>query len=89
LGRYFKRRLVELAEKHPQVEDVRGLGLLVGMELSERRFAEILVEMSRKEGYLINRTAEKVLRFTPPLIVEKKDIDGLVEVMDKILIGIT
>ena len=87
LGKYFKKRLIELAEKHRQVKDVRGLGLLLGMELSEKRFAETLVEMLRREGYLVNCTAERVLRFVPPLIVEKKDIDGLIEAMDRILVG--
>lgn len=85
IGRYFKKRLEEIADEHRCVQEVRGVGLLLGMELATKEAAEAAVEEARKEGYLINCTADKVLRFVPPLIVERKHIDELIEVMDKIL----
>jgi len=84
-GEYFKKRLKELADKHRCVRDVRGLGLILAMELTTKQAAEDAVVKARERGFLINCTADKVLRFLPPLIVERKQIDQLVEALDKIL----
>ena len=82
-GEYFKAQLESLKEKYPQkIKEVRGLGLMLGMELAEE--GQEIVRQGLKEGVLINCTAKKVLRFLPPLIVEKKEIDYLIEVLDKI-----
>jgi acetylornithine/N-succinyldiaminopimelate aminotransferase len=85
MGKYFKKRLSELAEKHENVRDVRGLGLMLGVELSTKPIADSVVAKAREKGFLINCTAEKVLRFVPPLIVEHKHIDRLIMVLDEIL----
>jgi acetylornithine/succinyldiaminopimelate/putrescine aminotransferase len=85
VGKYFKKRLLELADKHECVQEVRGLGLLLGMELSSKRIANDAVAKARERGFLINCTADKVLRFAPPLIVERKHIDRLTEALDQIL----
>jgi len=84
-GAYFKKRLQELAEKHDCVHDVRGLGLILGMELSSKESADEAVVKARKRGFLINATADTVLRFVPPLVVERRHIDRLINVLDKIL----
>jgi acetylornithine/N-succinyldiaminopimelate aminotransferase len=82
-GEYFKTQLEDLQEKYPQkIEEVRGLGLMVGMELKEE--GKEIVKKCVEEGVLINCVAKKVLRFLPPLIVEKEEIDYLIEVLDKI-----
>lgn len=82
-GQYFKERLEELKEKYPiHIKEVRGIGLIVGMELEKE--GQEIVKKCLEEGVLINCVAKKVLRFLPPLIVEKKDIDYLIEVLDKI-----
>jgi len=82
-GEYFKAQLEGLKEKYPQkIKEIRGLGLIVGMELQEE--GQEIVKKCLEEGVLINCAAKKVLRFLPPLIVEKKDIDYLIEVLDKI-----
>jgi acetylornithine/N-succinyldiaminopimelate aminotransferase len=88
MGKYFKQRLSELAEKHENVRDVRGLGLMLGVELSTKQIADSVVTKSREKGFLINCTAEKVLRFVPPLIVEHKHIDRLIMVLDEILLEV-
>ena len=83
-GEFFKAKLEGLKEKYPEkIVEVRGLGLMVGMELKEE--GQEIVEKCVEEGVLINCAAKKVLRFLPPLIVEEKEIDYLIEVLDKIL----
>jgi predicted acetylornithine/succinylornithine family transaminase len=84
MSEYFIERLGNLRAKFPSlIVNVRGLGLLLGMELT-RECAPIVNECLEL-GVLINCTAEKVLRFIPPLIVQKKDIDQLVHVLEKVL----
>jgi acetylornithine/N-succinyldiaminopimelate aminotransferase len=87
LGEYFLQRLKELKEKHDCIKEVRGKGLLLGMELESKELAEEIVTKARERGFLINLTAESVLRFTPPLIVERYHISNLVEALDLILGG--
>ena len=82
MGEYLKKGLATLAKKYPFINEIRGKGLLVGMEL-EIEGADI-VKDALKEGYVINCTMGKVLRFAPPLIVTEEDIDGLLETLDRI-----
>ncbi len=72
-GSYFQSKLDFLKEDHGIVEDVRGSGLMLGMEL-DVGCAEMVNDM-REEGVLINCAAYKVLRFVPPLVIEKDQID--------------
>ena len=83
MGDYFKGRLQELARKHDFIKDVRGVGLILGIELD--RPGAPFVEACMKKGFLINCAQEKVLRFLPPLIVGKEEIDRLVESLDAVL----
>jgi predicted acetylornithine/succinylornithine family transaminase len=85
IGRYFKRRLEELGERHPCVREVRGLGLILGMEVATKEIADGAVARMRERGFLINCTADNVLRFLPPLIVERGQIDDLVDTLDETL----
>jgi predicted acetylornithine/succinylornithine family transaminase len=83
MGTYLKERLGYLKEKFSTlITDVRGMGLLVGMELITE--CEPIVKECLEMGILTNCTAGNVLRFIPPLIVQKKDIDYLIDVLDKI-----
>lgn len=85
MGAYFKERLEDLGRKYDFVQEVRGLGLIIGMEL--KRPGAPVVEACLKEGFLINCAQEKVLRFVPPLIVQKDEVDRLVEALDRIFEG--
>lgn len=80
---YFAAKLEELAAKHPVVKEVRGKGLLLGMELEAA--ASDVVNDCRENGLLINGVAEKVLRFLPPLIITKADVDEAVRILDQAL----
>jgi acetylornithine aminotransferase len=82
-GHYFKEKLEELGRKHSLIKEVRGLGLILGVELNTP--GAPIVTACREEGFLIVCAHEKVLRFVPPLIVKKDEIDRLVETLDGIL----
>jgi acetylornithine aminotransferase len=82
-GRYFKEALEGLRDRHGCVKDVRGLGLILGMELD--RPGGPVVEACRKNGFIINCTQDSVLRFVPPLIVTRSEVDLLVECLDNVL----
>jgi len=74
LGQYFMEQLAEIPSPH--IKEVRGKGLLIGMELKHeaegaRRFCEALQE----RGILAKETHEHVIRFAPPLVIEKETID--------------
>jgi acetylornithine aminotransferase len=80
---YFKAQLETLQIRYPRVTDVRGKGLLLGMEVGDG--AGDLAAACFKKGFIINAIQDKILRFAPPLIVETPDIDRLVSVLDSLL----
>ncbi|HTN44417.1 MAG TPA: acetylornithine transaminase [Nitrospiria bacterium] len=82
MGEYFVERLKGLQQRHPCVVSVRGLGLLVGMELAID--GKPIVQDCLEEGLLINCTMDRVLRFVPPLIILKEEIDLLINRLDGI-----
>jgi acetylornithine/N-succinyldiaminopimelate aminotransferase len=80
MSSYFIKRLEDLKAEFPAlVKEVRGKGLLLGMELTKE--GDQIVRACLEKGFLINCTAGNVLRFIPPLIVQGKDIDQLVEAL--------
>ena len=81
-GRYFKNKLMELKEKHSRILAVRGEGLLIGLEIDKD--AAFFVGKLMEKGFIINGIQDKVLRFAPPLIIEKTDIDRLVTTLDSL-----
>jgi len=86
MGDYFLSRLQEMKQRFPVIQDVRGKGLILGMEL-KMDGGNIVKEMMGK-GILINCTMGNVLRFLPPLIVKKEEIDQVVGVLKDILVRI-
>ena len=83
LGGYFKARLEELQAKYKIVKEVRGLGLMLGVELRYDVRNIILKTMDR--GVLILDAGRNVLRFLPPLVVEKEQIDKTISVLDEMI----
>ena len=81
-GAYFKEKLLELKQRHTIVEDFRGLGLLIGIKLAVN--GEDLVKQCMERGFLINCIQENILRFVPPLIITKEEIDALIECLDEL-----
>ncbi|MEW6570895.1 MAG: acetylornithine transaminase [Nitrospirota bacterium] len=85
MGKYFAEKLEYLKSKFPRlIKEVRGIGLMLGAELT--RDCDVIVRACMEKGVLVNCTAGKVLRFTPPLIIQKKDIDHLIGVLDEIFL---
>lgn len=82
VGEYFKSRFEELRRKYSFIREVRGYGLILGMELD--RPGGPVVNACMDRGFLINCTQDRVLRFIPPLIVQKEEIDRLVGNLDEI-----
>ena len=86
---YFFGQLNALKEKHKKVVDVRGKGLLIGMELdvSKGKTASEYMSECFKKGFIINAIQDKILRFAPPLIIGNAEINQLVAVLDSLLAG--
>ncbi|MBS3815893.1 MAG: aspartate aminotransferase family protein [Hadesarchaea archaeon] len=85
IGSYFKKELEELVKEHEICSETRGIGLMLALELKEKKIAESVLKKIREKGFLINLTAEKVLRFVPPLIVKKKHINKLISTLSEVL----
>jgi acetylornithine aminotransferase/acetylornithine/N-succinyldiaminopimelate aminotransferase len=84
-GKYFVEQLQSLAAHHSAVVEVRGKGLMLGMELSNAELAKHVVAQMMERHIVINRTSETVLRFLPPFILERQHIDQAVQALDEIL----
>ena len=87
VGDYFKQKLQALAEKHDCISDVRGMGLMLGLELNSTELAESVAAQMLQRKIIINRTSDTVLRFLPPYILERKHVDIAIAALDEILIG--
>jgi len=85
VGAYFKQRLISLGARHESVCEVRGLGLMLGIELSTVEAAKAVHKQLLNEGIIINRTHDTVLRFLPPFIVTEKHVDVVVKALDAAL----
>ena len=82
MGEYLSKGLSECKDRHHLVRDVRGLGLLQGMEVEID--AKTVVGDCLKRGFLVNAVGEHVLRLIPPLIITQPEVDRLLEVLSRI-----
>jgi acetylornithine/N-succinyldiaminopimelate aminotransferase len=82
LGRYLHSRLQSLKGRHSAIREVRGLGLMVGIEMDTEQSARSVVRSMLDRNILINRTNGNVLRLLPPLIVGKRHIDTVTEALE-------
>ena len=85
LGKYFLAQLQGLQSKYPAVKAVRGMGLMLAIDIDSGDTAKAIVGQLLKQGILINRTHDTVLRFLPPYIIEKKHVDEVVRALDRAL----
>ena len=86
MGNYLTERLWDLQSRYDFIKEVRGRGLLIGMELTREGGPIVTAAMER--GLLINCTVGNVLRFVPPLIITKAEIDEAMDILDDILAGL-
>ena len=85
MGRYFEQRLRAMAARHVIIKEVRGCGLMWGLELD--RPAAPVVDAAIQQGLLVNRTAETVIRLLPPYIITTEEIDEAIGLLDAALIA--
>jgi predicted acetylornithine/succinylornithine family transaminase len=86
-GEYLRGKLEDLAKKYAIIKEIRGIGLMIGIELNIG--AKVVVEECLKNGLLINCAQEKVLRLLPALNVEKKQIDKAIAILDRAMHRVT
>ena len=79
VGTYFKQQLEELGQQFPMIKEVRGLGLMLGMELTVE--VRPIIDACMKKGMLIVGAGTHVLRFVPPLIIENSDVDSVIKIL--------
>jgi predicted acetylornithine/succinylornithine family transaminase len=82
-GAYLKEKLVELQEKHEIIKDIRGYGLMLGIELNCP--VKEIVNDCMEKGLLLLGAGESVIRFVPPLIITNKEIDKGIQILNEIL----
>jgi acetylornithine aminotransferase/acetylornithine/N-succinyldiaminopimelate aminotransferase len=84
MGAYLKGRLEEMQAKHDFIVDVRGMGMLLAIEMSDNRAGAVIAE-TVANGLLLNAVRPNMIRFMPPLTTSKEEIDKAIEILDKAL----
>ena len=84
MGDYFIGKLNSLKEKYGIIKEVRGKGLMIGVELFQPKAVEIKLKCL-EAGYLIGSVGDNIIRMLPPLIITREDIDGFITSLDSIL----
>jgi acetylornithine/N-succinyldiaminopimelate aminotransferase len=85
IGSHFQGQLAALKAKHDCIRDIRGMGLMLAMELDSADMAKAVVTTLLAKRILINRTHETVLRFLPPYIIQEKHVDEVIRALDSAL----
>jgi acetylornithine/N-succinyldiaminopimelate aminotransferase len=87
VGHYLIDRLEKMKPKFSAITDVRGRGLLVAVEFNDD-IAQSLVMDCLERGLLVNKLKPNALRFMPPLIIGKKEVDEALDILDKALTSV-
>lgn len=87
VGTRFETELRGLAQRHGVIAEVRGAGVMWGLELTVD--ATPVIERALKAGLLVNRTAERVVRLLPPFTVTHEDVSNAVSILDEVLTGMS
>jgi acetylornithine/N-succinyldiaminopimelate aminotransferase len=85
VGEFFHEELSRLAARHDCIVDVRGIGLMLGAELSSADLAKRVAGQLMDRHIIVNRTSETVLRFLPPFILERKHVETAMKALDEIV----
>lgn len=81
IGDYFKSRLLDMASRYPFATEVRGLGLILGLDLAIE--GKDIVDNCRERGLLINCIDNHILRFLPPLIIGEAEVDHALGILEQ------
>jgi len=86
-GGYLLQRLHDLQQDYPEITQIRGLGLMLGLELESADRAKAVHKQMLERGIILNRTDETVIRFLPPYIINKRHVDTVVRELGRALAG--
>ncbi|HEY6968392.1 MAG TPA: aspartate aminotransferase family protein [Candidatus Angelobacter sp.] len=84
-GDYLLQQLKNLQQEHEGIQEVRGFGLMVGMEMQTADLAKAVVKQMLDRGVILNRTDETVVRFLPPYLITKQHIDVAIRQLNELL----
>ncbi|MHA1865454.1 MAG: aminotransferase class III-fold pyridoxal phosphate-dependent enzyme [Candidatus Heimdallarchaeaceae archaeon] len=85
IGNYIKKRLKEMKNRYQIITDVRGLGLMIGVEFSKEIYKDIIPKIAFKKGLLLLGCGRKTIRIAPPLIITKEEADKGLDIFEDII----
>ncbi|HZD93036.1 MAG TPA: aminotransferase class III-fold pyridoxal phosphate-dependent enzyme, partial [Candidatus Sulfotelmatobacter sp.] len=85
MGRHLLEQLQKLQQKHPAIREIRGMGLMIGVELESADLAKEVFQQMLQRGTIVNRTDETVIRLLPPFIIKKQHIDAAIRQLEQVL----
>lgn len=85
VGTFFKSELEALKQRHDCITEVRGMGLMLGVELNSAELAKQVASQMMERHIILNRTSETVLRFLPPFVLEKKHVEMAIDALNEVL----
>ena len=85
VGAYLIQQLKRLNRKHRSIQEVRGIGLMVAIEIKTPKKRDKIVQEAFKKGLLLLGCGKSAIRFSPPLCVTKKEVDTAMTLLDKAL----
>lgn len=89
VGDYFKQRLGSLCKQHSSISEVRGMGLMLGMDMHSAEAAgEVQERMMCEKHILLNRTSETVLRFLPPFLITHEQVNETIAALESLIVEI-
>lgn len=86
-GKYLTKRLNEMKQKYNFISDVRGRGLLQAIELSDKNAMHVVMGCLEK-GLLVNKIGDSIIRFMPPLVIGRDEVDKAIDILDAVLTDI-
>ena len=84
-GKYFMSKLQEVADSTPLIKEVRGQGLIIGIQLRDQVDANMFVNEARERGVLLITAGNNTIRIVPPLIITNKEVDKAVDVIEQVV----
>ncbi|MGF7180206.1 aspartate aminotransferase family protein [Tunturiibacter psychrotolerans] len=84
VGSYFHDQLTQLAKRHDCITEVRGKGLMLGIEINSADLAQRIAAQMMERRIIINRTSETVLRLLPPFLLERQHVDTAIKAFDEV-----
>ena len=89
IGAYFRAQLEQLKTRHDCIAEIRGKGLMIGVEIASDTLAKSILEDMLTQRIILNRTSDTVLRFLPPYILERTHVDIAIQALDRILTSLS